>query len=105
MLCLDRLDELAPRKQRWGNLSFPERPVPWILEQFDVFNVCREGASPAEPKPPTSVRVSYVNSVFEKMLRENTTKCKWNLEQWLDYLLQARSRTCTGEDHYIVLWF
>jgi hypothetical protein len=72
-----------------------------------------KNASPTEPKPPMSVRVSYVNSVFEKMLRENheeTTKCKWNLEQWLDYLLQfffvleARSRTCAGEDHYIVLW-
>ena len=41
VLCLDCLDELAPRKQRWGNQSFPEQPVPWILEQFDVFNVCR----------------------------------------------------------------
>ena len=61
------------------------------MRQFDVFNVCRPGASPAEPKAPMSVRFSYVNSVFEKVRRKNheeTTKCKWNLEQWLDYVLQ-----------------
>ena len=87
----DSLDKLVQCKQTWYSPSFPAPPVTWILEQFDVFNVCWEGASPEEPKPPMSVRFSYVNSVFEKMLRENheeSTKCKWNLEQWLDYLLQ-----------------
>ena len=109
-LCSDSLDELVQCKWTWYRPSFPASPVPWILEQFDV---CWEGASPENPKPPMSVRFSYVNSVFEKMLRENheeSTKCKWNLEQWLDYLLQycfeleERSGTCTGEDHCIVLW-
>jgi len=61
VLCLDHLNDLVPPKQRWDSQSFPERSVFWILEQFDVFSFCREGASPAEPKPRMSVRFSYVN--------------------------------------------